>query len=85
MVSVDYFDAFALVFEEIKILEDCAEMIGIFFTFFPGIAGYGHVRCRHFFGAAGHARMAFEQLGALAKYNLEMGKNIDIICVVLDE
>lgn len=72
-----YFDAFAFVFEEIEVFEDRSEVICIVLAFFPRIAGYGHVRSRHFLGAAGPTRMAFEQLGALAKYHLEKKKPLE--------
>lgn len=69
-----YLDAFAFIFEEIEVFEDRPEVIGVVFSFLPGIAGYGHVWSRHFLGAASPTRMAFEQLGALAKYYLNKKK-----------
>jgi len=69
-----YLDALAFVLEEIEVFEDRPEVIGVVFSFLPGIAGYGHVRSRHFLGAASPTGMAFEQLGALAKYHLDKSK-----------
>lgn len=65
-----YLDTFAFVFKEIEVFEDCSEVIGVVFSFLPGIAGYGHVWSRHFLGAASPTRVAFEQLRALAEYHL---------------
>jgi len=69
-----YLDAFTFVFEEVEVFEDRPEVVGVVFAFLPGIAGYRHVRSRHFLGAASPTRMTFEQLGALAKYHLNKRK-----------
>ena len=67
LVVVSYIDAFALVLEEVKVLED-AKLVGGVIP--PGAAGEVVVGAGHFFSGRSHARLPLHQIRALAEDHL---------------
>lgn len=61
---------FQLIFQEIKVFKDTELLLGGDRVVQLAVGGHVVIDNGHFFGATAHTRMPFQQIAALAEYDL---------------